>query len=47
MPAYRAAVDGRPDLSMIVYPPLDARTAKRICAAVGEHRLMGAAVSGL
>ncbi|RKT13718.1 helix-turn-helix protein [Paraburkholderia sp. RAU2J] len=36
------AVDGRPDLSMLVYTPLDAQMAERIRAAVTQHRLMAA-----
>ncbi|PXW29300.1 helix-turn-helix transcriptional regulator [Paraburkholderia caballeronis] len=31
------AVDGRPDLGMIVYTPLDAQTAERIRAAVAQY----------
>jgi transcriptional regulator with XRE-family HTH domain len=36
------AVDGRPDLSMLVYTPLDAQMAERIRTAVAQHRLMAA-----
>jgi transcriptional regulator with XRE-family HTH domain len=34
------AVDGRPDLGMIVYTPLDERTAERIRATTAQHRSM-------
>lgn len=36
------AVDGRPDLSMLVYTPLDALTAERIRAAAAQRRSMAA-----
>jgi hypothetical protein len=36
------AVDGRPDLGMIVYTPLDALTAERIRAAAHQHRSIAA-----
>jgi len=36
------AVDGRPDLSMLVYTPLDALTAERIRAAAAQRRVMAA-----
>ncbi|MET3230837.1 UNVERIFIED_ORG: transcriptional regulator with XRE-family HTH domain [Burkholderia sp. 1263] len=36
------AVDGRPDLSMLVYTPLDALTAERIRAAAAQRRATAA-----
>ncbi|MDR6410097.1 helix-turn-helix transcriptional regulator [Paraburkholderia terricola] len=36
------AVDGRPDLSMLVYTPLNALTAERIRAAAAQRRSMAA-----